>query len=265
MAFTLTVTVQLPPAAMLPFCKAIPNPPAVSGPVLVELRTVAPAQVVDATSGVATTIWPGDTGNMSVNDGLAKVAAMVELVVLLSVKVNVAVSPEPIVARLNALLMVGGTRTVRFCTAQPVPADGVCVLIIPVQVFGFTPPVLLVIGTITVQLPAAGMVNPLKVSKPVCPAENRLVPAPAHVPVAAPGVAMLILDKVSVKLAPVSAAALVLLRVKVRLVVAPVEMVGVAKALLIVGEVTTVRVAVVASGLELPSKVVTAPTGIVLT
>jgi hypothetical protein len=63
-------------------------------------------------------------------------------------------------------------------------------------VFGFTPTVLLVTTTVTVQLPAAGMVSPVKLRE-VAPAVNELPEAPVQVPPAAPVADILILVRVS--------------------------------------------------------------------
>ena len=133
----------------------------------------------------------------------------------------------------------------------------------PLVVLGLTPGVLLVTLTITVQLPEAGMVNPLKLSA-ACPAENKLLPAPAQVPVAAPGVATLMLTRLSVNVLLVIGLTLLLVSVNVSVVLPPEAMGLVPKALAMVGTLTTTRSAVVGSGLVLPSNVVSAPIGMVL-
>ena len=98
-----------------------------------------------------------------------------------------------------------------------------------------------------------------------------MLPAPTHVPVAAPVVLINILLKVSLNAAPVSVVALVLVIVKSIWLVPPMAMVGVINVLLIVGAAAvTVSVAVLetapvgASALATPVVVFGSAPGVLL-
>jgi hypothetical protein len=158
-----------------------------------------------------------------------------------NVKVIVEVPPLWIVPVPNAFAIVGAPRTVRFAVFDVVPAVGVCVVVTPLVVFGLTPTVLEVTTTVTVQLPLAGMVNPLSVN--AVAAFAKLFPlAPTQVPPAlcAPLIAMF--ASVSVKLAPVKALAFGFVNVKVIVEVPPLWIVPVPNAFAIVGAPNTVTV-----------------------
>ena len=86
-------------------------------------------------------------------------------------------------------------------------------VVTPAVVFGCAPAVLLVTENITVQLPEAGIVMPVKLNA-VAPADSVFGVVPAQVPVTAPPAAV-ILESVSVNDAFVKATAFVLVNVRV--------------------------------------------------
>jgi hypothetical protein len=88
------------------------------------------------------------------------------------------------------------------------PAVGVCVVLTPEVVLGSEPTVELVTLNVTVQLPLAGIVIPLKLSA-VAPAVNELGVVPTQVPPTEPPTA-LIFESVSVNAPPVSGELLLL-------------------------------------------------------
>jgi hypothetical protein len=158
---------------------------------------------------------------------------------LVRIKVMVDVPPLEIVVGLNALAMVGGASTVRFTVDEADPRV-VCVVVTPLVMFGFTPGVLEVTRTVTVQLPLAGIVIPLKV-RLVAPLAKLFVPAPVQVPSAfcAPLIAMF--ARVSVNDAAVRLIELVFVRVNVIVDVSEDEIVAGLNALAIEGLASTVR------------------------
>jgi hypothetical protein len=81
---------------------------------------------------------------------------------LLIVRVTVEVPPDGIEAGLKPLLIVGALRTVRLAVLLAVPAVGVRVVVTPEVVLFRAPAVLLVTLKTTVQLPFAGMLMALK-------------------------------------------------------------------------------------------------------
>jgi hypothetical protein len=99
------------------------------------------------------------------------------------------------------------------------PAVGVSVVATPEVVFGFEPTVLLLTSKITVQLPLAGIVIPLKLSA-VAFATSVFGVVPTQVPVTLPPVA-LILTSESVNEALFNADALLLLNVRVTVELPP--------------------------------------------
>jgi len=122
--------------------------------------------------------------------------------------------------------MVGDGRppTCRVAVLLAAPAVGVCVVVTPEVVLGWPPTVLLVTLKITVQLPLAGIVIPVKL-RAVWPAVNVDGVMPLQVPVTdwlplAPAAA-LILTSVSEKAPPVRADALLFERVRVTVEVPP--------------------------------------------
>src|SRR5438094_526084 len=94
-------------------------------------------------------------------------------------------------AGLNALVTVGAASTVRVAVLLPVPAVGVCVVVTPEVVLLFPPTFVLVTLNVTVQLPLAGMLMPVKLSE-VAPADNVLGVVPVHVPPTAPPAALML-------------------------------------------------------------------------
>src|SRR5437588_11665926 len=119
---------------------------------------------------------------------------------------------------LKAFAIVGAARAVSFAVLLAV-AIVVCVVVTPEVAFGFVPTVVLVTANVTVQLPLAGIVIPLKLNA-VAFAASVFGVVPAQVPPTAPPTA-LILTRVSVNEALVSGDALVLLNVSVTVVVPP--------------------------------------------
>src|SRR5258708_21199381 len=100
--------------------------------------------------------------------------------------------------------------TIRFAAEGVLPAVGVCVLVAPLVWLGQPAAGLtLALATlmVTVQLPFAGTVMPLKL-RAVAPAAKTLLAAPVQVPPAAPAAEICMLVSVSLKAAAVSAAAM---------------------------------------------------------
>ena len=161
---------------------------------------------------------------------------------LLNVSVTVDVPPVWIEVGVNNLAIVGGAKTVRLAVLLAAPAAGVCVVVTPDVVFGWTPAVLLVTLKTTVQELLAGIVIPLKL-KAVAFAANVFGVVPTQVPVTLPPTA-LIFASVSVKAPLVKFVALTLLNVNVTVLVPPVWIDVGLNALAIVGGVNTNRFAV---------------------
>ena len=199
---TLNVTVQLLDSGMV---------------MPLKLRAVAPALKVLGV--VPAQVPPTAPPTALIFTSVSENAPPVRVVALLFVNVNVTVEepPDGIEVGLNALLMLGAARTVRFAVLLPVPAVGVCVVVTPEVALGLTPGVLLVTENVTVQLLLAGIVIPVKLSD-VWPTV-RTVPA-AQVPPTAPPTA-LIFASASVKDAPVSCEALPLVSVSVTVELPP--------------------------------------------
>jgi hypothetical protein len=122
------------------------------------------------------------------------------------------------------------------------PAAGVCVVVTPEVVLGFPPTVLLVTLKVTVQLPFAGIAIPVKLSA-VAPAARLFGVVPEQVPPTAPPSALM-LTSVSENPPPVSAEALLLVSVNVTAELPPDEIAAGLNALPMVGEDSTVKVAV---------------------
>ena len=194
---TLKITVQLLLAGI-----AIP----------VNVRAVAPAVKEDGLAAqVPVTLPPAALMLASVSVNVPPLSAMPLLLDIVKVKVEVA--PAGMVVGLNASEMVGklSAVTVRLTEAAAVPAAGVCVVVTPEAALGCVPTVLLVTVRMTVQLPLAGMVIPLKLSA-VVPAVKLFVSP--HVPLTAPAVALMFVS-VSVNWPPVRFTELLLVKVKV--------------------------------------------------
>lgn len=117
------------------------------------------------------------------------------------------------------MAIVGAVRTVRFAVLLTAPAVGVCVVVIPEVMFGWTPGTLLVTAKLTVHEPAVGITIPVKL-KAVAPAANAPGVVPKHVPTTNPPAA-LILTSVSVKAPPDRRVAFELLNVSVTIEVPP--------------------------------------------
>ena len=122
------------------------------------------------------------------------------------------------VAGLNALEIVGVVNTVKAAVLLAVPTV-VCEVVTPEVVLFWTPTVLLLTLNITVQLPLAGMVMPVKL-RAVWPAVNVAGVVPVQVPVTAPPKALM-LTSVSVNAPPVRADVMLFDRVKVTTEVPP--------------------------------------------
>lgn len=107
-------------------------------------------------------------------------------------------------------------------------------VVTPLVAFGWTPTTLLVTASVTVQLPLAGIVKPLRLNA-VCPSVRLLPLAPTQVPPAfcAPLTAMSV--SASVKLAPVRAIPFVFVKVKLIVDVPPLTIVAGLKAFTMVG------------------------------
>ena len=119
---------------------------------------------------------------------------------------------------LKAFAIVGGAKTVRLAVLLAVPIV-VCVVVTPEVAFGFVPTVVLVTANVTVQLPLAGIVIPLKLNA-VAFAASVFGVVPAQVPPTAPPTA-LILRSVSVNDALVTGDVLLLLNVRVTVELPP--------------------------------------------
>ena len=146
----------------------------------------------------------------------------------------------------NDLVMLGtagaAAPTVKFAVLEAALATGVCVLVTPLAVFGLVPAVVLVTCTVTVQPPAGTPgISRFKAVAPTVSA-GELVTS-AQVPVMALE-AIFMLISVSVKVTLLSGVVLVLPMVKVSALVPPLTMLVGANALLMLGALDTVKVAV---------------------
>ena len=146
---------------------------------------------------------------------------------------------------MNAFAMVGAATTVRVAVLLAVPA-GVWVVVTPEVVLLLPPRALLVTLKVTVQLPLAGIVMPVKLSD-VWLAVNEDGVVPAQVPPTAPATALM-LTSVSVNAPLVKAEALLLDRVRVTREVPPDGIVAGLNALVMVGAANTVSVALLLAG-----------------
>ena len=140
--------------------------------------------------------------------------------------------------------MVGEARafTVRVAVLLAAPAVGVCVVVTPEVVLGLPPEVLLVTLNVTVQLPALGILIPVKLIE-VWPAVNVPGAVPVQVPPTAPPTA-LIFTRVSETAPPDRADALLFVNVRVTVELPPDAIDVGLKPLLILGATNTVRLAV---------------------
>src|SRR5947209_4286196 len=80
--------------------------------------------------------------------------------------------------------------TVRVAVLLAGPAAGVCVVVTPDVVLLLAPTFVLVTPKVTVQLPLAGILSPVKLSA-VAPADRLLGVVPVHVPPTAPPTALM--------------------------------------------------------------------------
>ena len=165
------MTVQTPPLVPLPssvsplrFSEVAPA---------VRLLLLAPVQVPPADCAPLTDML------VRVSVKLAPVSCVT--FGLVSVKVIVEVPPGAIGLVPNALAMLGRPNTVRVAVFETVPAVGVSVVVTPLAVLGWSPAVLEVMRTVTVQLALTGRVNPLILSD-VAPLLRLLLLAPVQVP-----------------------------------------------------------------------------------
>jgi hypothetical protein len=155
---------------------------------------------------------------------------------------------------------VAAAFTVKVATLLPTPV-GTPVALTPLVLLGLVPIALLVITTVTVQLPLIGIVSPVKL-RLVLPEVKLLEPAPTHVPPAVWLPLIDILISVSVKAALVRAPVLPLVSVKVIVLVPPAMIVVGANALIIVGETAaalTVKVATLLPAPAIGTSVVVTP------
>jgi len=201
-----TETVQVPPAAIVAPLKEIEPAPATG------VNVGAPQPVVVAEGVPATTIAPGEVGNVSVKATLLRAFAEFEFVMM---KVSVDTPPARIGFGANCLEIDGGSTAFKVAVATlsvVVPLSVVDGLLL---MFECGPAVVAVTLTWAVHEPLAGIVPPLKV-RAVLPAAGAHV-APVQV-VEAEGVAATCVPagKASVKAAPVSCVVFVFVSVNVR-------------------------------------------------
>jgi hypothetical protein len=253
-AVTSTENVHEPPGAIVPDASVtVPEPPTAV--------TELPAPhwlAAGETFGTAATVIPAGA-NASVNATPVRPTVFAAGLVIINVKVEL--PPGVVFAGVNALAITGGATTVNVAVLLTVPATGVCVEVTPEVVFGLLPGVLLVTPNITVQEPVAGIEIPVKL-RAVAPALNVFGVVATQVPVTAPPTA-LIFTSVSVNAAPVSWLAFELLSVIATLVLPPIGIDAAPNTLAIVGDASTVKLAVAVA--PVPSSVVESWTELFLT
>lgn len=196
-ATTSTVTVQVPPAVIVP-------PEYESDPAPAFAVTVPP-HVVLAAGVFATTMCPGKIGKVSEKATPVRVVPVFGLVI---VNVKVLVPPTAIGSGENDLLIPGGIGafTVRLSLpVLPVRPPPVVDVTLPLTLL-YVPAVGAVTSTVTVQLPPAAIVPP---ENEIDPAPATAVTVPPHVVLAAgvPATSMLPgeVGKVSLKATPARA------------------------------------------------------------
>src|ERR1035438_8425519 len=150
----------------------------------VKLRAVAPALRVEGV--VPTQVPPTAPPTALIFDNVSVNAPPVKAEVLPFFKVSVTVEepPDGIDVGLNAFAMVGKP-TPSVAVLLAAPAVGVCVVVTPEVVLGSEPAVVLVTLKVTVQLPLAGIVIPLKL-RAVAPAVSDAGLVPTQRPPTAP-------------------------------------------------------------------------------
>jgi hypothetical protein len=236
------VVFGLTPGALLVTAKLIEQLPFAGMVIPLKLNAAAPAASAFGVVPTQLPVTAPATALMLLSVSIKAAPVSAAALELLSVNVTVDVPPGWIVTGANALAIVGAATTFRLAVLLAVPATGVCIVVTPEVALGCTPAVLLVTAKLTVQLPLAGMVMPLKVSA-VAPALSTLVPAPAQLPPAAPPAA-LILASVSANAAPVSTVEeLLLFKVTVTVEFPPAWIDAGANAFATVGAARTVRFA----------------------
>jgi hypothetical protein len=238
------VVLGFPPAVLLVTLKITVQLLLAGIVIPVKLSAVAPAARVFGVvpTQVPVTAPPAALMLARVSENAPPVSA--EVLMFDSVNVTAELPPDAIVAGLNALAMVGvaSAVTVSVAVLLAAPAVGACVVVTPEVVLGFPPTVLLVTVKITVQLPLAGIVIPVKL-RAVAPAARLFGVVPTQVPVTAPPNALMF-TSVSLNAPPVSAELLPLASVNVTTEFPCDGIETGLNALAIVGEDSTVRVAV---------------------
>src|SRR5712691_10162871 len=86
---------------------------------------------------------------------------------------------------------VGGLTTVRFAVLLTAPAIGVCAVVTPEVELGLTPKLLLFTANVTVQLPLAGRLIPVKL-RAVAFAPSALGVVPVQLPPTGPPTALML-------------------------------------------------------------------------
>ncbi len=206
--------------------------------IVIPLKLSAVAPAVNDAGVVPTQVPPTAPPTALIFASVSVNAPPVRSVLLLLAKVSVTVEdpPDEIDVGLKAFAMVGVASTVRLAVLLAAPAVGVCVVVTPEVVLGLVPVVELVTLNVTVQLPLAGIVIPLKLSA-VAPPVNVVGVVPTQVPPTPPPMA-LIFESVSVNAPPVRAVLLLLAKVSVTVEDPPDEIDVGLKAFAIVGAVT---------------------------
>ena len=194
---TLKITVQLPLAGIV---------------ILVKLSAVAPPLNEDGVVPTQEPVTLPATALMFTSVSVKAPLVRADPLLFDRVTVTTEVPPDTIDAGANALAMVGTASTVRLALLLPVPTV-VCDVVMPEVALGWTPGVLLVTLKITVQLPLAGMVIPVKLSA-VAPPLNEDGVVPTQEPVTLPATALMF-TSVSVKAPLVRADPLGLVNVRV--------------------------------------------------
>jgi len=201
---TRKVTVQLPDAGRL-----IP----------VKLKAVCPAVNVDGVVPLHVPPTAPATALMFVRVSVKAPPLRADVLPLDKVRVTMEVPPAAMLVGLNAFAMLIAAHTVKVAVLLPAPAVGICVVVMPEVVLCCAPSVVLVTAKVTVQLPDAGMLIPVKLNA-VCPAVKVDGLVPVQVPPTAPPDAFMFVS-VSEKAPPVKAVALPLVKVRVTVEVLP--------------------------------------------
>src|ERR1039457_3252393 len=199
---TLNVTVQLPDGIVIP----------------VKLRAVAPALNEEGVVPVQVPPTAPPTALMLASVSVNAPPVNAEPLLLDSVRVTTELPPDAIEVGLNPLAMVGAANTVRVALLLAVPV-GVCVVVTPDVLLGWTPGVLLPTPKITVQLLLAGIVIPVSL-RAVWRTLKEDGVVPLQVAVTDPAVVLMVVS-VSVNVPLVRADALLVVKVRVTTEVPP--------------------------------------------